>query len=103
MNKHDAFTKVAEWGECARENYGSAFIQDNMREQDVIVLAKVCNVCAVKRTCFDLVNPRESYFSGMCAGVGWNDGNPVGTARHTPAEQIDLAVAELLLTITDEA
>lgn len=98
----DAFDRVEKWAECNREDYGTAFIQDGLRSEDVPMLAKICAPCAVKRTCFDIVNPQKSLFSGMCAGIGWNDGVPTGLGCNATLRDVDGVVRVLLATLRDE-
>lgn len=36
-----------------------------------------CERCIVTSECETLVNPRKSYFDGVCAGRIWHNGRPV--------------------------
>jgi hypothetical protein len=38
-----------------------------------------CDRCPVTQTCEDYVQPRRSYFDGVCGGKVWRNGK-----RHTP-------------------
>jgi hypothetical protein len=77
MNRTEvaAFDRLQEWKEC--RDVGDAFIQDGVSRGSVRLLVKICEPCAVKKSCFDMVDPCRSYFSGVCAGVGWATGEPL--------------------------
>lgn len=82
------FEKVERWAECAREDVGGTFVMDGMTPEDAELCARLCAPCAVKKTCWDIVQPNASYFSGMCSGFAWNDGAPVGTPRNATRDAI---------------
>jgi len=38
-----------------------------------------CARCPVKAECVMIVKPHESYFDGICGGIIWKNGRPVGS------------------------
>lgn len=47
-----------------------------------------CARCPVKAECVMIVKPHESYFDGICGGIIWKNGRPVGSRIKPKAEKI---------------
>jgi len=60
-----------------------------------------CARCPVKAECVMIVKPHESYFDGICGGIIWKNGRPVGAKaakRIKPEEIVDEILIERLIT-----
>lgn len=58
-----------------------------------------CAVCPVKAECVMIVQPHTSYFDGICGGIIWKNGRPVGSKAPRPRieEQPDEVAIERLI------
>lgn len=59
-----------------------------------------CARCPVKAECVMIVKPHESYFDGICGGIIWKNGRPVGSKMKPKKEEVivDEVLIERLIT-----
>lgn len=73
----DVYERLKQAGHCSDRHgsQGDLFISADPMEM-AVALAD-CRGCPVKAECLQVVQPRRSYFDGVCAGLAWLDGIPV--------------------------
>lgn len=71
-----ALERLHEWAEC-KDKPAHYFDGTDPKSYLVMAALESCDVCAVKRECLIVIQPKEMYFDGVAGGRIFNHGKEI--------------------------